>query len=57
MCLFCRVFIEFEQFQKGGQGVLDSVVIALKKRHMREPLELYTGDHLSTQQKQELDVR
>ena len=55
--LVCRVFVEFEQFQKGGQGVLDSVVIALKKRHMREPLELYTSDYLSTQQKQDLEVR
>lgn len=52
-----RVFIEFEQFQKGGQAVLDSVIIALKKRHLREPLALYATDHLPTQQKQGLDMR
>ena len=57
LIVFCspyRVFIEFELRQRGAQAVLDSVIIALKKRQMREPLALYANDHLSRKQRQEL---
>ena len=39
--MLSRVFIEFEQPQRGSQSVLDSVYIALKKRHMREPVHFH----------------
>ena len=43
-----RVFVEFEQKQqRGRQAVLDSVLLALKKRRMREPLALYTPENIS----------
>ena len=45
--LLSRVFVEFEQKkQRGRQAVLDSVLIALKKRQMREPLALYIAENI-----------